>query len=578
MTARALRSLSLGAALACAACSSVEHADIAPSAPPELTIGELRSVDVRYLRFDVAGFQKTDTLEQLRAMPRRVLQDLWLLDLDARPLIFNALAALSGLPAADVAALTPAAQNMRKLLQMTPDNAELEGTKLAGLVGVSRAIGIPPAKVLADLLGRRISDPFIPPDVVAEVFSRNVISTHPNVQTRKGPVSGEHPDGRWPVPPGYLPLTLADVVTNFEDLAARLGPVADHPGFVLEANGVSVVEDEFAMISKVTANALPFKGIDLTNAEIASVNSIPSQGDTVLDFSDPEWLSMRGLVPEPRIARLGFGVVENPAFIPGGSHKEPVPTGDSPGWALPPWQFERLMLDMAKASVAATPAHCTSYGLGTGVQAFKACIDDTGWVELTSFNGAGDPPPPAYIWDLELELAQVRLHDGNLAEGDADAAITVRDVAVGVSPDEIVEQVRANLQINPEAIEELASLLSGSSTGAADFYYVRGTEASLPQDQADWLFFIAENDIARDQNGNSLRPYAYDRPGFFADPQLLDKVSSAEPSGGDTEHQKVSIEPGDVLYTGDDAERVFRIVVLDKPSRAHVSLQISRVR
>jgi hypothetical protein len=46
----------------------------------------------------------------------------------------------------------------------------------------------------------------------------------------------------------------------------------------------------------------------------------------------------------------------------------------------------------------------------------------------------------------------------------------------------------------------------------------------------------------------------------------------------DTEHEKVRIEAGDVLYAQDDAERVFRITVLAKPSRSHVALEISRVR
>jgi len=467
---------------------------------------------------------------------------------------------------------------MRKLLLMTPDNVELQGTNLEQLIGVSRAIGIPPAKIIASLLGGGVSDPFIPIEVAADVITSNVIATHPNVQTRKGPIDDEHPDGRWPVPPGRIPLTLADVVTNFEDMARRLGPVPPHPGFVLEANGVSVVEDQFAMSSKVTANALPFKGIDLSSGDVASINSIPSQIDTIQDFSDPNWLTFTGLVPEPSVERLSFGIVENPSFIRGGTNKEPRPTGDSAGWKLPAWEFERLMLDMAKASVVHTPAHCTSYELGTGVQAFLGCIDDAGWVELTTFNGIGDPPAAAYIWDLESEIAQVRLHSGGLAEGEADVAMTVGEVGVGVRSDELANQVRQNLQLNPEALEEITSLLSESASGSADFYYVRGID-SLPAEQhGDWLFFVAAEDTPLDANGDRVRTYAYDRPGFFSDPELRGKVSSTFRVDTDAEHEKVRIETGDVLYAGDDAGRVFRITVRDKPSRSHVSLEISRVR
>jgi hypothetical protein len=583
VTLRALRSFALLAALVLAACSEDDGelggsgAALDPVART-LAVGESLRLDLRYLRFDVSGLQQIETLQQLRQMPRRVLQDIWLLDLDARPLIVNALEALRDLSGEDVTALSPAARNMRRLLLMTADNAELEGTNLEQLLGLSRAIGIPPARILAGVLGRAITDPLIPIQVAADVVARNVIATHPNVQTRKGPIDEQHPDGVWPVAPGSIPITLADVVTNFEDMATRLGPVGDHPGFVIEANGVGVVEAEFALISKVTANALPFKGVDLSKGEIASVNSIPSQIATVHDFSDPEWLSLAGLVPEPSVERLSFGVVENDAFIRGGTHKEPVPTGDSKGWQLPAWEFERLVLEMARASVAEVPAHCTSYELATGVEVFRACIDDGGWIELTSFNGVGDPPAPAYIWDLELELAQVRLHDGGLAEGGADVAMTVRNVGLGVEPHELIERVRQNLRINPEVLEQLISLITNNSVGAADFYYVRGADSLPAAQRGDWLFFAGPGDIPLDAEGNAARPYAYDRPGFFSDPELRDEISSTDLVDRDTEHEKVRIETGDILYAADDEGRGFRIGVLDKPSRSHVALEVSRVR
>jgi hypothetical protein len=567
----------LVAALASCACSG-DGALTEAAATRELVVGESRIVDLRYLRFDVEDFEKVDTLVQLRAMPRRVLQDVWLLDLDARPLLLNSLEALRALPSGEVEGLTPAARNMRKILLMTPDNVELEGTKLERLIELSRAIGIPPAKVLADLLGRRVTDPFIPPSVVADIISTHVISTHPNVQTRKGPIDDEHPDGRWPVAPGYIPLTLADVVTNFEDMATRFGPVGAHPGFVLDATGVSVVEDQFAIISKVTANALPFKGVDLIRGDIASVNSIPSQIETVRDFSDPEWLGLVGLVPEPSVERLSFGVVENDAFVPGGTSKQPAPAGDSPGWGLPAWEFERLILEMARASVADTPPRCISYQLGTGVQALEACVDSAGWVELTSFNGAGDPPVPAYVWDLELELAQIRLHDGGLAEGEADVAMPVSNVGIGVRAEEMLEQVRQNIRINAEALEVLTTLLTESSVGTADFYYLRGIDSLPPEQRGDWLYFVAEVDIGLDPDGNRARSYTYPRPGFFADAELRSKVSSTTLVERDIEHEKIRIEAGDVLYASDAASRVFRIAVLQKPSRSHVALEISRVR
>jgi hypothetical protein len=566
------------AALACSLPACSEDSISTPEDPLEIAPGEVREVDLRYLRLDVEGFAKTNTLEQLRAMPRRVLQDVWLLDLDARPLMINALEALRDLPDEEVAALSPAAQNMRRLVLMTPDNAELEGTNLEELIEISGAIGIPSAKCLADLLEIQVTDPFIPIEVVADVMLANVVATHPNAQSRRGKVDAEHPDGMYPVAPGHIPLTLADVITNFEDMADHFGPTDGHPGFVLEARGITVVEDEFQMTSKVNANALPFKGVDLTTGDTASVNSVGGQIETVHDFSDPDWMTITGLVPVPKVEFLSFGVIENDAWIEGGTTREPAPNGSSTGWELPGWEFERLLLEMAKASVAQTPADCDDYELGTGVTAFTGCIEDDGWVTLETFNGVGSPPPPAYIWDLELELAQVRLHDGGIPEGEADVAMSMHDVEVGVPPEELIEQVKKNVEANPEALREFATLLTDSTVGNADFFYVRGID-SLPADErGDWLFFVAPEDIAIDEDGNPVRDYDdYASPGFFSDPELTMKVSDTQLVDGDALREKVRIAPGDVLYVEDDDGRLMRIDVLDKPSRSHVLLGITRM-
>src|SRR6187455_547268 len=91
---------------------------------PEMVVGETREVELRYLRLDVEDFTKTNSLDQLRAMPRRVLEDIWVLDLDCTQLMINSLERLRTLPAEEVEALGPAAQNMRRLLLMTSDSAE----------------------------------------------------------------------------------------------------------------------------------------------------------------------------------------------------------------------------------------------------------------------------------------------------------------------------------------------------------------------------------------------------------------------------------------------------------------------
>jgi hypothetical protein len=538
--------------------------------PVPLAPGQASDVELRYLALEVQGFDNELSLEELRAMPRSILEGVWLADLDITQLMVNSLDQLAGLSAEQVDALGPPAQNMRNLLLMTPDNADLEGTSMEDLIALSGAVGIPPARALANLLDVGVTDRFIPPAIVAEVMLRNVVGSHPNAQFRLGPVDDEHPTGMYPVAPNSLPLTLIDVVTNFEDMAERFGPVDEHPGFVATARGLTVVEDGFAMHTFVNANALPFKGADLGNASVASVNSIGAQIETAHDYSDPNWMSIDGLVPDPKVSELTFSVFENGAFIPGGDSREPLGQGNSPGWELPAWEFERVILEMGREIETQITAHCDEYELGTGVVAFRACVDEDGWVTMETFNDLGNPPPPGYLHDMILEIAQVRLHDGGIGEGEANVELSLTDVEVGVETDDLIEQTRTNLEQNPEALREFAALITDSTVGDADVYYVRVA-------QEDWLYFVTENDLRLDDEGQPVRDYGYEAPGFFADEGLTMKLSSTETVDGDSEHEKLRVVPGDVVYVGDDDGQRFEIRVDEKPSRAFIKLQVTRI-
>lgn len=562
--------LSLALVASALSCSDDTASPPSEAPPAPLVPGESRDVQLRYLALEVQGFDNELTLDELRAMPRDILSGVWLVDLDITQLMVNSLDQLAALSSEEVAELGPAAQNMRALLLMTPDNANLEGTSLEDLIGLSGSVGIPPARALANLLGVGVTDRFIPPEVVAQVMLRNVVGSHPNAQQRRGPVDDAHPTGLYPVAPNALPLTLADVVTNFEDMAERFGPAGEHPGFVSEARGLTVVEDGFAMHTYVNANALPFKGADLGSASVASVNSIGAQIETAHDYSDPGWMSIEGLVPEPKVSALTFTVFESEQFVSGGDAREPAGQGNSPGWALPEWQFERVILEMAREIEQQIPAHCDEYELGTGAVAFRACVEEDGWVTMETFNDLGNPPPPGYLHDMILEIAQVRLHDGGIPEGEANVALSLRDVEVGVDTEQLITQTRENLEQNPEALREFASLITDSTVGDADVYYVRtGGE--------DWLYFVIEDDLRLDEQGHPVRDYSYAAPGFFADEGLTMKVSSPEAVDGDAEHEKVRIVPGDVLYVGDDDDQRYEIRVGAKPSRAWIELEVTRI-
>ena len=236
-------------------------------------------------------------------------------------------------------------------------------------------------------------------------------------------------------------------------------------------------------------------------------------------------------------------------------------------WANPVWEFESVIAEMTRRTVERISDHCDEYELATGAVAFSACIDEAGWVTLETFNELGSPPDPAYLWDLNLEIGQVRLHDGGLAEGEANVQFTVRDVSVGVSPEELVEQLKANIRAQPEVLREFATLLVDNASGDADFFY-------RYDDERDWLVFVEPDDIRLDDEGDLVRPYAYDAVGFFRDDELREAVSS---EGEDGRHA-VEIAPGDVLFAGDDEGGVFRIDVREKVGRATIELDITRVR
>lgn len=554
---------------------------ISPLAPPPsldpgpaLEIGESREAVVRHLRLEVEGFEKSVDLDALQRLPPSVRDGLWLLDVPLDGLVRNALDGLSALSLQEARQLPPSAQNMRTLLRSTPDNAILEGTNLEEMVALSAALGIPPGRVLSELLEVQLTEPVIAVETATDVLVEQLISTHPATWSRMGPVDDDHPDGVYDVAPGHLPVTLGDVVTGFSDLATRFGPadtpLGRHPGFIDRVDAVSVVEDAFEMTVKVDGNALPYRGLDLTDVSGASVNSTPSQIDTLFPLDDPDWLRIEGLVDDPTMEALTIRIVEDEVFHEGGTSREPTPTGDSTAWSLDPWVYERLLAEMAYRTGQDVSEHCVSRTLGTGTVAFDACVDPTGWTTFTTFDGLGAPPAPAYLWDLVLELSQVRLHDGGLAEGAADIALTLQDVSLGLTADQIVAETKANLAANPIALQALAAVLTENSTGAADVVYVRDGDT-------DWLWFVHPSDLPP-EDAEGARTYDYARPGFWADEDLSERVSDTTEVAGDRVHDKVAVVPGDVLHVEDDAGRVYRLDVSDKPSRARLELTVTRVR
>ena len=580
-----LVSLVAAALLTSVTTGCLEDITVPEDPPPTVAaIGQPQTVELRFLRLDVKNFEKTLDLAALRLLPRKTLDELWLLDFDMTKSVEVVLEDLAGLSPAEADALSPAAQNMRKLLLMTADNVKLEGTKLEDMIALAGAVGLPPAKVLAALLQTGVTDRAIPFDIVADVFLGLLLGSHPNAQVRKGPIDKDHPDGLYAITPRSLPITLGDVVYNFENLPTRFGPVGEHPGFVIAATGITKGEDAFKMKVRVNLNALPYKGVDLTSSYVASVNSTDSQIANVFDFSDPTWMQIEGLKDDLEIAEMTVRILENPAFIAGGDTREPLPNGNSAAWDRPDWEFERLIIEMAKRRTALVGAHCDEYDLNTGVNAFKACVDMTGWTEMTTFTDIGNPPPPAYFWDVLSEVAQVRLHDPAkiggtpLAEGDANVEFTLRDIKIPLDQDALLKGIQDNFAANPDALADITELLNDNADGDADFYYYRPDPKNGADVQGDYLYFVTEDDLRKDADGAPVRAYAYKHPGFYADAGLKQKLSKTTAIDGDDTHEKLKVSPGQVVFSEDDAGHVYQIAVGDKPTRSALTLTLTRVK
>jgi len=585
------------ASLACLLAAACVPALTAPdeSTPESLAREQTREVELRFLRLDAKNFVQVLTKQDLREkFPERVLRETWLLDMPLEPLIRNALTALIQTPAEEAYTLPASSQNMWKLLNMTPANTALDGTSLAPLLGVGKAVGLAPSLILSDLIDLEPNDTIITIDLTTEQVLSHVVATHPNAQKRRGPVTLKVKDGLYDVAPNSMPVSLWDVVTDFAELPKNFGRAGDHPGFIASAMPIVAATDDFAMTVAVNLNALPYKGVDLTAVTVASINSTSSQIGGVFDFSTDDWLKIEGLIPELVIDEMEMAIYENSAFIAGGTAQTPAGQGDSAVWKLPLWEFERLIADVARVKADDIPDHCTIYSpqgdVEMPLQAVHVCTGDNGdpkdgvepadWTTITVDESVlldSPPPTPAYFWDILLEVAQVRLHDGGLAEGDGDIAFKLRDIPAGITTAELEKKIRDNIQQNPAALAALAELLNENTEGAADFYYYVPTPAAPAEQQGDWLYFITADDIKNNTSGDPERKYDYAHVGFYSDRALTTKVSSDLNIDGDGSHEKVKVVAGDVLYIKDDAGSVFEIVVNEKPERQRIALSVTRV-
>jgi hypothetical protein len=148
-------------------------------------------------------------------------------------------------------------------------------------------------------------------------------------------------------------------------------------------------------------------------------------------------------------------------------------------------------------------------------------------------------------------VAQLRLHDGGLAEGDANVEFVLRDLPAGIDVDELVASLRPSLQSQEELLSELLLGDAGIAGSRADIYLEASTDDGEP-----WLYFR--------EPGDAPGAPVYTRPGFFGDFALAERISERVVASGsnDTTHEKLRARAGQQAYFSDDTGAIYRLQVL----------------
>ncbi len=365
-------------------------------------------------------------LEQL--LPPAAQEQITLTELDLRPLVLNALAALEHPEDWGFDLDGVAAENLAGLLVMSPDTADLDGTGLAAVMDLSGQLGLAPARILSDMLALPPSERFLDPVLVADVMIDNLIASHPSFPANSG---------------GRMPVTLADGLGDLAPLFDRYGAhPSGHPGFLAEPPAGELFTPAFAMIVRGSGNVGVRPGMK-PGEGFASHVDLPPAGTAILDldFEDPATFEIVGLHPEPRAA-LTLEVSELPEAY-----------ATLAGLPPDPWTLERIVGEASRRAFEPLwdGPQAWSYDLGS-IEGAANVAWDAGWVVVDVVADLGPPPAPAWIWDMILDVAQARLHDGGLAEGEANVRLELPLLPIGLDAAGLIDTMRPILQAQRETL------------------------------------------------------------------------------------------------------------------------------
>ena len=530
----------------------------------QIAVYRRRAVELTAHGLDELGGPLKLTLSkaQLKALiPADKAADLVLYYLDIRPLLLEALAAIKAPQAygVDTSSWGPAEWNMQKIITMQPDNTDLTGTSFEKLAEVSGALGVATPLMLAEIAQIQPTDTYLTTQQVADALFRTVLSSHPALVP--DPADGIK----------KVPISLADALNDLADLHTKLGPSGNHPGVLYDATPSAVLMADFEMTIAGKSNLRPFEGVDLSAGKAWLLSKKAGADVVTFDFLDPKSFTVKGVANEPQVD-LFFRIREHKGYVKAGNSPTANPVdgfakGNCAAWNLPPWTFEHMVIDLVyhayrKLHFATGFKKVLSYDVGTLKDAAKASWNK-GWLTITTIAGLGSPPPPGFWWDMVAELAQVRLHDGGLKEGEANLRLAVTGVTVPVTAEEIIDRSR-------KLFEEQKSKLAAASIGdhssydsECDLFLVRLKDGGLA------LFYVTPDDIPA-----AAKKHA--KPGLFADATLTNKLSTtAAGSTGDGVHEKLALFPDQelTLYAADVDGSVWQLQVLQtSDKRARVRL------
>jgi hypothetical protein len=477
---------------------------------------------------------------------------------------------------------------MVRLLSMTPSTANVSGTSLqraADYIAQNPILPFTLRGLLADSLGIGLNDPFIPKEQLAQALKDTLMSSHPNLGNDEG----------------KLPITLYDAVMDMQPLATTFGPVCaqpecdgpdDHPGILVPDDENFTTQSDaltpaFRMLAVADSNLRYVDGVDVSvggGSMFVSTKADPLS----FDFEDEEKVQMLGIAEMPTVD-MRMSISELPTTVASCASTDEcktnlpdAPVGTDHVWSAARWSLERIVgaagyltygqREYEECLIIDEPSCDAGVWIGPNKIQYPPpnSPGPIGWTQFKVLDK--QVPPPQFLWEMFLEIAQVAVHDpvgdnnynqninkaNDIPEGEVKPVLALKGVPIGLTADEMIAQIRPELQKQAGFIANVILGRYWVNNSRLDFYYRRANADG----GAPLVFFVAPSDPRPDAaDPNKLADYTYEKPGFFRDEKLTDKASTTTMDGvEDTEHEKLRLDPGETeLYMQDDEGDVYRL-------------------